>query len=132
MLVFWSIKGDELFSIWNDYMENFVKICRRLIYGNNEIKVEVKSIVKLLFLEVLNPFYVFQIFSVSLWLSDNYVYYAIAITIMSIFGITSTIIQTRKVRTSLSSLTIACVHVTLSSSNQFFDDIRQQRNKPTW
>lgn len=70
---------------------------RRLIYGNNEIKVEVKSIMKLLFLEVLNPFYVFQIFSVSLWLSDNYVYFSVAIIIMSVFGIASTIVQTRKV-----------------------------------
>lgn len=70
---------------------------RRLIYGNNEIKVEIHSIFKLLFLEVLNPFYVFQIFSVTLWLSDEYVYFATAIIIMSVFGIASTIIQTRQV-----------------------------------
>jgi len=59
--------------------------------------VEVQSIIKLLFLEVLNPFYVFQIFSITLWLTDNYIYFAVAIIIMSMFGIASTIIQTRKV-----------------------------------
>jgi cation-transporting ATPase 13A3/4/5 len=60
--------------------------------------------VKLLFLEVLNPFYVFQIFSVSLWLSDNYYYYAASIILMSIFGITSTIVQTRQVRDNALSM----------------------------
>ncbi|XP_021950610.1 probable cation-transporting ATPase 13A3 isoform X2 [Folsomia candida] len=91
----------------------FQQCQRRLIYGNNEIKVEVKSIVKLLFLEVLNPFYVFQIFSVSLWLSDNYIYFSIAIIVMSVFGITSTIIQTRKnqqkLRTTVQSSDIVMV-----------------------
>lgn len=70
---------------------------RRIIYGNNEIKVEVQSIIRILFLEVLNPFYVFQIFSITLWLTDGYIYFAIAITVMSIAGIASTIVQTRKV-----------------------------------
>src|SRR6185503_6787170 len=60
-------------------------ISRRLIYCNNEIKVEVQSIMKLLFLEVLNPFYVFQIFSVSLWVSDNYYYFSVAIVVMSVW-----------------------------------------------
>ncbi|XP_046388324.1 polyamine-transporting ATPase 13A3-like isoform X2 [Ischnura elegans] len=69
---------------------------RRVVYGLNEIAVPVHSVIALLFLEVLNPFYVFQIFSFCLWFADEYIYYALAIFIMSAASITLTIIQTRK------------------------------------
>ena len=55
------------------------------------------SIGTLLVKEVLNPFYVFQIASVILWLADEYYYYAIAIIVMSVGGIVSAVYQTRKV-----------------------------------
>lgn len=74
--------------------EEFV---RRQVFGPNEIVVKESSIVELLFLEVLNPFYIFQLFSFILWFADNYYYYATAILLMSIFGITMSVIQTRKV-----------------------------------
>jgi len=60
--------------------------------------VKESSIVTLLFLEVLNPFYIFQLFSFILWFSDEYYYYAAAIMLMSVFGITMSVRQTRKVR----------------------------------
>lgn len=72
---------------------------RRIVYGNNNIVVQLQSIIVLLLLEVLNPFYIFQVFTVALWLAEDYLYYTIAIILMSLFGITSTIIQTRKVCT---------------------------------
>lgn len=70
---------------------------RRVVYGKNEIAVPMKSIFSLLFLEVLNPFYVFQLFSFALWFADDYTSYAMAIAAMSVFSITGAIIQTRKV-----------------------------------
>lgn len=33
--------------------------------------------------EVLNPFYIFQVFSVALWMWDHYYYYASCILIIS-------------------------------------------------
>ena len=74
---------------------------RRFIYGNNEITIPYKDIKTLLFLEVLNPFYVFQIFSVCLWFAYDYYYYACVIILMSVFGITMSIIQTKKVRNTI-------------------------------
>lgn len=71
---------------------------RRLIYGMNQIVIPMRGILTLLFLEVLNPFYVFQVFSVCLWFSYDYYYYATVIVLMSGFGITLSIIQTRKVK----------------------------------
>ncbi|KAF5281780.1 hypothetical protein FQR65_LT14527 [Abscondita terminalis] len=76
---------------------------RRLVYGPNEIIVKELSVMTLLFLEVLNPFYIFQLFSFCLWFADNYYYYAAAILLMSVFGITMTVIQTRKNQRNLKS-----------------------------
>lgn len=77
---------------------------RRIVYGNNDIVVQLQSIGVLLLLEVLNPFYIFQVFTVALWLAEDYLYYTIAIILMSLFGITSTIIQTRKVCICINSV----------------------------
>ncbi|KAK9746650.1 P5-type ATPase cation transporter [Popillia japonica] len=80
-----------------------VQFMRRVVYGPNEIVVPESSILTLLFLEVLNPFYVFQLFSFVLWFVDNYYYYAAAILAMSMFGITMTVIQTRRNQRNLKS-----------------------------
>ena len=71
---------------------------RRGIYGANEIVVPVKGFLTLLALEVLNPFYVFQLFSFCLWIYDDYYYYALVILSMSVCGIIMAVLQTRKVR----------------------------------
>lgn len=69
---------------------------RQLVYGLNQIFIPLKSVLTLLFLEALNPYYVFQVFSVILWFCYDYYYYAVVIVLMSVFGITMSIIQTRK------------------------------------
>lgn len=81
---------------------------RKLVYGPNMILVKESSIPKLLFLEVLNPFYIFQIMSFILWFCDEYYYYAAAILAMSTFGITMTVLQTRKVH-NISTITPKCL-----------------------
>ncbi|KHJ93182.1 hypothetical protein OESDEN_06911 [Oesophagostomum dentatum] len=57
--------------------------CRRVTYGWNLIDVKLKPILVLLFIEAISPFYIFQVFSVSIWFSDNYEYYASIIVIIS-------------------------------------------------
>ncbi|KAJ6654962.1 hypothetical protein lerEdw1_006433 [Lerista edwardsae] len=69
---------------------------RRLFYGANQIDVEVPSLLKLLLKEVLNPFYVFQAFSVVLWSLDDYHLYASAILFMSLVSIGSSLHTIRK------------------------------------
>ncbi|XP_058065557.1 polyamine-transporting ATPase 13A3 [Anopheles bellator] len=76
---------------------------RRLVYGSNEIFIPLRGVLTLLFLEVLNPFYVFQIFSVVLWFCYEYYYYAVVIILMSAFGITVSIIQTQRNQRALYS-----------------------------
>ncbi|KAK0175752.1 hypothetical protein PV327_009479 [Microctonus hyperodae] len=89
------------------------QLFRRCVYGNNRIVIPVKSFITLLGLEVLNPFYVFQIFSFCLWIADDYYYYAIVILLMSSFGIGLAVFQTRKnqlkLRSTIQSSDVATV-----------------------
>ncbi|MEQ2299680.1 hypothetical protein AMECASPLE_017681 [Ameca splendens] len=71
---------------------------RRLFFGVNEITVKVPSVFKLLIKEVLNPFYIFQLFSVILWSTDEYYYYAAAIVFMSVISIATSLYTIKKVR----------------------------------
>ena len=45
--------------------------------------------------EILSPFYVFQIFSISFWYADDYWMYATAILVTSVVSLTSALYQTR-------------------------------------
>ncbi|XP_030071564.1 probable cation-transporting ATPase 13A4 [Microcaecilia unicolor] len=77
---------------------------RRTICGPNTIEVEVAPIWKILFKEVLNLFYFFQFFTVSLWISENYLEYSIAIIFMSLISITLTVYELRKQSINLHKL----------------------------
>jgi len=79
------------------YSANDLWNYRKFIYGENKINVPTQSVLTLIWLEVLNPLYIFQVFSLVVWFSEGYVYYLGAIVIMSVFGITSSVIQTRSV-----------------------------------
>ncbi|KAK2742253.1 p-type ATPase [Colletotrichum kahawae] len=68
---------------------------REVVFGNNLIDIEQKSIPRLLVDEVFHPFYVFQIASLILWSLDEYYYYAVAIFLMSFGSIATTLIETR-------------------------------------
>ncbi|OXB63974.1 hypothetical protein ASZ78_014738 [Callipepla squamata] len=50
-------------------------------------------------LQVLNPFYVFQLFSVCLWFAEDYMEYATAIIIMSLLSVSLTVYDLRQVET---------------------------------
>uniref|UniRef100_A0A8D2LHB1 Cation-transporting ATPase n=1 Tax=Varanus komodoensis TaxID=61221 RepID=A0A8D2LHB1_VARKO len=69
---------------------------RRLFFGANQIDVRVPPVPKLLVKEVLNPFYIFQVFSMVLWSLDNYCLYASAILFMSLVSVCSSLYTIRK------------------------------------
>lgn len=76
---------------------------RRAVYGPNLIDVPLQTIWSLIYTEVLNPFYVFEIFSFILWYLDDYLSYAAAIFVMSLVSIITAIIQTRRNQKNLRS-----------------------------
>lgn len=66
----------------------------RQLYGSCLIHVPRKSIPRLLVDEALNPFYLFQVFSVCLWFWDGYEKYAYCILAISIMGVTENLYET--------------------------------------
>uniref|UniRef100_A0A8U7M6B9 Cation-transporting ATPase n=1 Tax=Corvus moneduloides TaxID=1196302 RepID=A0A8U7M6B9_CORMO len=119
-----TIQVQKIRYVWNIYAKQFQKVgvledhhtcsaihdkfgsgltcneqnVRRVICGPNTIDVPVIPVWKLLIKEVLNPFYVFQLFSVCLWFAEDYMEYAAAIIIMSLLSIFLTVYDLRQVR----------------------------------
>lgn len=69
---------------------------RTLAFGKNSVNLKQKTVTEILFDEALHPFYVFQIFSIILWLADDYYYYAGCIFLISVLSIIDTVIETKK------------------------------------
>ncbi|XP_044524629.1 polyamine-transporting ATPase 13A2 [Gracilinanus agilis] len=86
---------------------------KKTIYGLNLIDVPVKSYIRLLVDEVLNPFYVFQAFSISLWLWDSYYYYAGCICLISVISIILALYETRKQSQTLQNMVKMTMSVTV-------------------
>ncbi|KIW47204.1 hypothetical protein, variant [Exophiala oligosperma] len=68
---------------------------REQVFGRNMIEIQEKTIPELLLDEAFHPFYIFQVASLLLWSMDEYYYYAAAIFLISVFSITSTVVETR-------------------------------------
>ncbi|KAJ2334908.1 hypothetical protein GGI00_001629, partial [Coemansia sp. RSA 2681] len=69
---------------------------RMSIFGPCTIDIHEKSYLRLLWEEVLNPFYVFQLASIVIWSFEDYYYYACAIFVISAVSIASTLISTKR------------------------------------
>ncbi|XP_013855293.1 probable cation-transporting ATPase 13A3 isoform X2 [Austrofundulus limnaeus] len=98
---------------------------RRLFFGVNEIAVKVPSVFKLLIKEVLNPFYIFQLFSVILWSIDEYYYYAVAIVFMSVISIATSLYTIKKQYVMLHDMVAAhsIVRVSVCRANNDIEEI---------
>ncbi|XP_075056987.1 putative cation-transporting ATPase 13A4 [Mixophyes fleayi] len=64
---------------------------RHQLCGPNTIEVEITPIWKLLVKEILNPFYCFEVYSLSTWLATGYIEYAMVILILTILSALLTI-----------------------------------------
>lgn len=97
---------------------------RRLFFGENEIAVKVPSVFKLLIKEVLNPFYIFQLFSIILWSADEYYYYALAIVIMSVISIATSLYTIKKQYVMLHDMvaTHSIVRVSVCRANNVIEE----------
>ncbi|XP_063225948.1 polyamine-transporting ATPase 13A3-like isoform X2 [Bacillus rossius redtenbacheri] len=96
------------------------------LYDRNVIDVGVKSYWKLFLEEVLNPFYIFQVYSITLWCLDEYYYYAGCVFFLSAVSVITALVQTRKQSVALHNL--ATVHnaslVTVMRKNGVCEDVK--------
>ncbi|XP_078522757.1 putative cation-transporting ATPase 13A4 [Lissotriton helveticus] len=88
----------------------------KLICGPNAIEVEVVPVWKLLFKEVLNPFYLFQALAVALWLYNESYDFSAIIIVMTLVSVTVTTYDLHKQSVNLHKLVAAnnSVMVTVS------------------
>lgn len=96
---------------------------RAFLYGKNEIVVPLDSIAVLAVKEILSPFYIFQIFSISFWYYDEYSLYATAILLTSILSVTSALYQTRKNQANLRDTIVSSEVVTRIKKDGAKEDV---------
>ncbi|NXB46669.1 AT134 ATPase, partial [Leucopsar rothschildi] len=153
-----TIQVQKIRYVWNIYAKQFQKVgvledhytcsaihdkfgsgltcneqnVRRVICGPNTIDVPVIPIWKLLIKEVLNPFYVFQLFSVCLWFAEDYMEYATAIIIMSLLSIFLTVYDLRKQSIKLHKLVESHnnIMVTVCRNKEGFQDLESHHLVP--
>jgi len=77
---------------------------RRRLFGANHMYIPVPPVIHLLVSEILHPFYLFQIGSVTLWCFEQYYIYAGAIVFMSCLSAIVSVYQTRRNLFSLRDL----------------------------
>ncbi|KAL4505178.1 hypothetical protein ABPG72_016245 [Tetrahymena utriculariae] len=65
------------------------------IYGQNNTEIPYKSAINILIDEILSPFYIFQVFSIIIWILEPYYYYASMIFSTSALSCLFTLIETR-------------------------------------
>eukprot|EP00076_Gallus_gallus_P043592 XP_025009130.1 probable cation-transporting ATPase 13A4 isoform X1 [Gallus gallus] len=153
-----SIQVQKIRYVWNIYAKQFQKVgaledhhtcsaihtkfgsgltcseqsLRRVICGPNTIDVPVIPIWKLLIKEVLNPFYVFQLFSVCLWFAEDYMEYAAAIIIMSLLSISLTVYDLRQQSVKLQRLVEShnSIMVTVCRNKEGFQELESHHLVP--
>ncbi|XP_073531189.1 probable cation-transporting ATPase 13A5 isoform X2 [Phyllobates terribilis] len=69
---------------------------RKKICGLNTITVKVTPVWKILSKEIFNPFYVFQVYSVCIWIATTYYEYSVAVICMTTLSISATVYNLRK------------------------------------
>lgn len=153
-----TIQVQKICYVWNIYAKQFQKVgvledhhtcsaiherfgsgltsneqnLRRAICGPNTIDVPVIPIWKLLIKEVLNPFYVFQLFSVCLWFAEDYMEYAAAIIVMSLLSIILTVYDLRQQSIKLHRLVESHnnIKVTVCRNKEGFQELESHHLVP--
>ena len=88
------------------------------VYGKNVMAVPVPTVIDLIIKECLHPFFIFQVYSVTLWCFEQYYVFAVVIAIMAIASVASNIYDTRKNITRLQNLARSEVPVDVIRNGQ--------------
>lgn len=84
---------------------------RRVVYGTNEIVIKQRSLLTIFVVEILNPFFVFQLFSFAVWCLDEYILYATTIMIMTITSVILSGYSTYKVSAVVITLVVVSIFI---------------------
>ena len=70
-------------------------IHQRSIFGKCDLEIKIDSVFKLLLIEISDPFYLFQVFSVTLWYCNNYISYSTIIVVTTLISIALAVYEIR-------------------------------------
>lgn len=70
-------------------------VFQRNIFGTCDLEINIDSVVSLFLKEVTDPFYIFQVFSIMLWLNNDYAKYAIVIILTTLISLIISVYETR-------------------------------------
>lgn len=65
-------------------------------FGKGVIDVPKKTVVQILMDEILDPFYIFQMAAIAIFIWEQYIAYAMCILFLSIVSVVQTIVETRR------------------------------------
>ncbi|KAM4043772.1 putative cation-transporting ATPase 13A4 [Anomaloglossus baeobatrachus] len=101
---------------------------RKQVCGMNTLEVEVTPIWKLLFKEVLNPYYLFQAFSLSLWFATGYIEYSVILVVITLLSIAATIYNMRMQSVKLHKMVSShnSMKVTILNRNGDIQEVESQ------
>ena len=68
---------------------------QRKIFGECDLDIKIESVFALIIKEVTDPFYIFQVFSITLWMFNDYMQYAVIIIITTLISLIISIYETR-------------------------------------
>ncbi|XP_073434739.1 probable cation-transporting ATPase 13A5 isoform X2 [Dendrobates tinctorius] len=105
---------------------------RQQICGLNSITVKVTPVWKLLSKQVFNPFYVFQAYSLSIWIATEYYEYSLAILFMTVLSISATVYNLRKQSVKLHRMSASynSILVSLLHKNGELTEVQSQSLVP--
>lgn len=84
-------KFTELLALADKPLTQKQRDFARVLYGPGEIIVPSANVFLLFIDELLNPFYIFQIFSLGIWYWEAYTLFAIVLSVLSAFSILSSV-----------------------------------------
>ncbi|XP_075717883.1 putative cation-transporting ATPase 13A4 isoform X2 [Rhinoderma darwinii] len=105
---------------------------RQQICGLNTITVKIIPVWRLLSKEVLNPFYVFQAYSLCIWIATTYIEYSLAILFMTTMSICATVYNLRKQSVKLHKMTASynSILVSVLHKNGELEEVKSQSLVP--
>ncbi|XP_069120261.1 polyamine-transporting ATPase 13A3-like isoform X2 [Argopecten irradians] len=106
------------------------QIKRRATYGVNRIDVTITPLVQLFFHQVLSPFYIFQMFSATVWFVEWYYYYAGFIVFISALSMSVAIYQSRTTELALRSTIESSSEVMVCRGKNVFEMISSEELVP--
>lgn len=120
----------EKFQTMTDGLSKSEQCKRRQLYGENAIHIEVQPYMRILFEEVLGPFYIFQLFSITIWFNDDYYYYGTCIIVMSLLSLVSSVIQIRSNQKQLRDTVESVDYIKVCRGNDQYEEIESSQLVP--